>query len=283
MKERLAGGVFLAAALLVVGLVGRARLAPPNTTEPHPPLEARAAQAWLVDQAASRDPDRWSLLQGAPPVARWYRSALSPTGLPLDALIAVSIARWPSAVRNGAASAADVTPHEAVLLLDPPWADAAAEKACSEPSASRVPVLCGSARQAAEAAVDAWVAAQIRAGGPTNTMLLDALPELGVRGARAARNVLETGDDAARARALLALSWADPAGAPPTLIQALQEGPLARLVAAVELGRLGHTAADGALAKLQAALAGTGDAVLVAYARRLAERDLAPANPGEGL
>jgi hypothetical protein len=146
-----------------------------------------------------------------------------------------------------------------------------------------IPVLCGAGRAEAEAAVDAWVAEQIRAGGPTNTALLDALPELGRRGARAAENVLESKDDAARARALLALAWADPKGALPTLEAALHDGPLARLVAAVELGRLGQTAADPALAELQAQLAGTGDAVLVAYARRLSRRDLSPAAPGEGL
>ena len=283
MKERLAGGLALALALLVVGLVGKERLAPPAKTDPHPPLDAEAAEAWLRTQAASHEADRWALLERTPAIARWYRSALSPTRLPLDALVAVSVARWPSVVRSGAASAAGVTPQEAVLLLDPPWADVAAAAACTEPNTAALPVLCGADRRDAEAAVDAWVAKQIRAGGPTNTTLLDALPELGTRGARAAREVLASGDDAAQARALLALSWADPAGAPPTLVTALQAGPLARLVAAVELGRLGHTAADGALADLQTALSGTGDAVLVAYARRLAARDLSPAAPGEGL
>ena len=82
MKERLAGGLALALALLVVGLVGKERLAPPAKTDPHPPLDAEAAEAWLRTQAASHEADRWALLERTPAIARWYRGALSPTRLP---------------------------------------------------------------------------------------------------------------------------------------------------------------------------------------------------------
>ena len=59
--------------------------------------------------------------------------------------------------------------------------------------------------------MDAWVAEQIGPAVPP-TPPSRCPPELGTRGARAAREVLASGDDAAQARALLALSWADPRG-----------------------------------------------------------------------
>ena len=59
--------------------------------------------------------------------------------------------------------------------------------------------------------------------------------------------------------------------------------PLVPLVAALELGRLGAGDADAALAALEARLAGTGDAVLVAYARQLADGSLPVAAPLGGL
>lgn len=263
-----AGSTLLA--LVLVGVVARARLAPPAETTPHPPLGPEEAGQWLRAQAASAAADRWALLDAHPEVARWYRGAFDPGTLPVDARLAISRARWPVGMRGDLAAATGLQPDAAVLLLDPPWANAVAEGTCSNAGFVPLPELCATRRAQAEQAVDAWVGAQLAAGGPTATRLLDAMPDLGPRGAQAARGVLATSDDAARARALLALSWAAPDSAPDTLVQALSWGPLARLVAAVELGRLEQREADDALAALQAELTGTGDAVLVAYARWLA-------------
>ena len=280
------GVVAFVAALAVAAAVFAPRVSPPARTSPQPPVALDAARSWLRARPGLRATPilghpEWAQVAAAPDLALAWRHGLDPRDLSPAALVGVSAHRWPLAMLRDGARATRLDAEAVALLLDPPWADAFAAR-CPAP-ARLAPVCQGRARAAA--AVDSWVLDTLSTGDPAWAWaLLGAMPDLGTRGAAVASAILRDGAPSARARAVVALSWADPAGAPPTLRALLAEpGPLVPLVAALELGRLGHAAADPDLATLQSRLAGSGDAVLVAYARGLATGALPAPGPQGGL
>ena len=283
---RWVGGAAFVAALALAAAAFAPRVAPPSETRLQPPVDLDAAAQWLRARPGLRAAPilghpEWSLVAGAPDLALTWRHGLDPRDLPPAALVGVSAHRWPRALLQDGARATRLDPEAVALLLDPPWADAFVARC---PAPSRLAPLCQGRAQAA-AAVDGWVEGVLMGADPAAAWaLLSAMPELGPRGARVARSVLRTGHPEVRARAVVALSWADPAGATAELRALLAEtDPLVPLVAALELGRRGDAGADPELASLQARLAGSGDAVLVAYARGLATGALPAPGPQGGL
>ena len=289
----LVGALALMGALAIAAVVLDRATAPPDVLAAAPPLRAEEASVWLARRGALTaaplfgHPD-WAPLAADRSLAMWYRHALPPAALPSGALVGVSVHRWHPGLLQDARGETGLDPELVALLLDPPWADALSER-CDTLPVRFAPLCDPSGREGAEARVDAWLARLLASGdSPEAQAALDAMPDLGARGGEIAQAAWaaadRAGNEQGRARALLAWAWADPTGAAPALREATQDpGPLVPLVAALELGRLGQTKADGDLAQLQSRLAASGDSVLVDYARRLARGAAHGPDPGEGL
>ena len=116
----------------------------------------------------------------------WYRHALPPAALPSGALVGVSVHRWhPACSRTPEGDRP--RPRAGGLLLDPPWADTLSER-CDTLPVRFAPLCDPSGREGAEARVDAWLARLLASGdSPEAQAALDAMPDLGARGAEIAR------------------------------------------------------------------------------------------------
>jgi hypothetical protein len=261
-----------------------------------PPIEAGAADAWLAARAERpmnpADP-AWQDLSHHPGVVGAWPSALpSRPFRPAEA--------WALALFSLDAAWLDMTAKEAGLdmgltgVLSQPSHLSAVAEGCPHVPASLLPLCDPSAREAARAALDTTLAAQLGSDDPVVAgFAMNAICTMGgprgVAIGSAARDGVAAGPERRlqRIRGVVARACSlDEAAAIAELEAALDGDWELALVAATELARLEATGSAPAMDRLAARLGSNGDAVLVRYAAAVARgrgAEFADAVDGAGL